>query len=148
MTAEPDSDSLVSRYRHLIGREQVYTAPEEIGRASIRKFALALFANLPSPLMIPIRTTSMAKWLGKANIAMSLHRRRLCAQPGNITEVNSMNKAVLPIAWRCRMGSRFARVMTISSTALCGLMILSRRPGKSEISTPKAAAPGPFSLSW
>ena len=38
--AEPDS--LVSRYRHLIGLERVYTAPEEVGRASIRKFALAL----------------------------------------------------------------------------------------------------------
>ncbi len=37
-----EPDSLVSRYRHLIGRERVYTAPEEVGRASIRKFALAL----------------------------------------------------------------------------------------------------------
>lgn len=37
-----EADRLVSRYRHLIGRERVYTAPEEVGRASIRKFALAL----------------------------------------------------------------------------------------------------------
>lgn len=37
-----EPDSLVSRYRHLIGLERVYTAPEEVGRASIRKFALAL----------------------------------------------------------------------------------------------------------
>ena len=44
--AEPEraneNESLISRYRHLIGLERVYTAPEEVGRASIRKFALAL----------------------------------------------------------------------------------------------------------
>ncbi len=37
-----EPDSLVSRYRHLVGLERVYTAPEEVGRASIRKFAMAL----------------------------------------------------------------------------------------------------------
>ena len=34
--------SLVDQYRHLIGTEHVFTAPEEVGRASIRKFALAI----------------------------------------------------------------------------------------------------------
>ncbi len=37
-----EPEHLVARYRHLIGRERVYTAPEEVGRASIRKFAMAL----------------------------------------------------------------------------------------------------------
>ncbi len=34
--------NVVEQYRHLIGAEYVFTAPEEVGRASIRKFALAI----------------------------------------------------------------------------------------------------------
>ena len=37
-----EHESMVERYRHLIGTEHVYTAPDEIGRASIRKFALSI----------------------------------------------------------------------------------------------------------
>ena len=35
-------NDMVEQYRHLIGQEYVLTAPEEVGRASIRKFALAI----------------------------------------------------------------------------------------------------------
>ena len=34
--------SVAEQYRHLIGKEYVFTAPEEVGRASIRMFALAI----------------------------------------------------------------------------------------------------------
>ena len=37
-----EGGSVAEQYRHLIGTEHVFTAPEEVGRASIRKFALAL----------------------------------------------------------------------------------------------------------
>jgi acyl dehydratase len=36
------AENIVTQYRSLIGSEYVHTAPEEIGRASIRKFALAI----------------------------------------------------------------------------------------------------------
>lgn len=37
-----EQDRIVEQYRHLIGKEYVFTAPEEVGRATIRLFALAL----------------------------------------------------------------------------------------------------------
>lgn len=37
-----EHESVIEHYRHLIGTEYVYTAPEEVGRASIRLFALAV----------------------------------------------------------------------------------------------------------
>ncbi|MDH3598847.1 MAG: MaoC family dehydratase N-terminal domain-containing protein [Candidatus Tectomicrobia bacterium] len=37
-----EQESVADQYRHLIGTEHVFTAPEEVGRASIRKFALAI----------------------------------------------------------------------------------------------------------
>jgi acyl dehydratase len=42
-----EPEDLVAPYRHLIGMERVYTASEEVGRASIRKFALALADHNP-----------------------------------------------------------------------------------------------------
>ena len=38
----PELGEVAESYRHLIGREYAFTAPEEVGRASIRKFALAI----------------------------------------------------------------------------------------------------------
>jgi len=37
-----EHDDIVEQYRYLIGQEYVLTAPDEVGRASIRKFALAI----------------------------------------------------------------------------------------------------------
>ena len=37
-----EGGGIAERYRHLIGTEYVFIAPEEVGRASIRKFALAV----------------------------------------------------------------------------------------------------------
>ena len=33
---------VADKYRHLIGKEYVFNSPDEVGRASIRKFALAI----------------------------------------------------------------------------------------------------------
>ena len=38
----PELGSVAEQYRHLIGTEYIFTAPEEVGRASIRKFAMAI----------------------------------------------------------------------------------------------------------
>ena len=38
----PEFGSVAERYCHLIGQEYVYTSSEEVGRASIRKFAMAV----------------------------------------------------------------------------------------------------------
>ena len=38
----PELGSVAEQYRDIIGKEYVFTAAEEVGRASIRKFALAI----------------------------------------------------------------------------------------------------------
>ena len=38
----PELGKVADRYRHLIGNEHVFTSPDEVGRASIRKFALSV----------------------------------------------------------------------------------------------------------
>lgn len=83
----------------------------------------------------------MKRPLDKAKMVMSLRRQPSCVKPGSTIMANSMTKSILPIGWTCQMGNPFEPATTISSTALYAPTILSRRAGKSEISTPKAVAP-------
>ena len=38
----PEVGDIANKYRHLVGVEHVFTAPEEIGRGIIRMFAIAI----------------------------------------------------------------------------------------------------------